>query len=85
MNTIDANTHLGLKADARDFEIAIKILQELNISKVNLLTNNPAKMAVFENSDIEVVNRIPLITEPIPENKGYLDTKQQLMGHLLGK
>ena len=85
LNTIDANTHLGLQVDARDYAIAIQILQELQIEKVNLLTNNPEKIAAFEDGAIEVVKRIPLITIPLPENEGYLTTKQELLGHLLGK
>ena len=85
LNTIDANTHLGLEVDARDYEIALKILQELHIEKVNLLTNNPEKIAAFEDREIEVVKRIPLVTIPLPENEGYLNTKQDLLGHLLGK
>ncbi len=85
LNTLDANTHLGLEVDARDFNIGIQILQELNIEKVYLLTNNPQKMAAFEQGDIEVVKRIPLVTIPLPENKGYLNTKRELLGHLLGQ
>ena len=85
LNTLDANTHLGFQVDARDFNIAIRILQELNIKQVNLLTNNPDKLAAFEDTSIEVVKRIPLVTIPLPENKGYLNTKQELLGHLLGQ
>lgn len=85
LNTIDANTHLGFQVDARDFNIAISIIQELNIKQVNLLTNNPEKLAAFEDADVEVIQRIPLITIPLPENEGYLDTKQKLLGHLLGQ
>lgn len=85
LDTIDANTHLGFEVDARDYDIAIRILQELHIEKVNLLTNNPEKIAAFDAGDIDVVKRIPLVTIPLPENKDYLTTKQQLLGHLLGK
>jgi len=84
LNTIDANTHLGLKVDDRHYDIAIDMLHDLQISKINLLTNNPEKIAAFDDADIEVIKRVPLITTPLPENKGYLDTKKDMLGHLLG-
>ena len=84
LNTIEANTHLGFEADARQYETAIFILKDLGISQIDLITNNPDKMAALDHSGIEVVNRIPLIIPPQEENRGYLLTKQELMGHLLG-
>jgi len=84
LNTLDANTHLGLKVDDRHYDIAMEMLRDLSISRINLLTNNPDKIAAFDDGDIEVVKRIPLVTVPLPENKGYLDTKKDLLGHLLG-
>ncbi len=84
LNTLDANTHLGFEVDDRDYDIAIRILQELKIDKVNLLTNNPEKIAAFNTGEVEIVKRIPLITVPLPENENYLNTKQDLLGHLLG-
>jgi len=83
LNTIDANTHLGFEVDGRHYDIAIQMLQDLKISKINLLTNNPEKIAAFDDADVEVIKRLPLITTPIPENEGYLSTKQNLLGHLL--
>ena len=58
------------------------MLEDLGVKKINLLTNNPLKIEAFENSSIQVVNRIPLIIPPKKENKGYLKTKADLMGHL---
>ena len=84
INTIDANTHLGLEIDARKYDIAIQIMQDLGIEKINLLTNNPEKIKALKNSPVEIVQRIPLIIPPKKENMGYLKTKQDLMGHLLG-
>ena len=84
LNTIDANTHLGFEADSRHYDIAIDILKELKIAQIHLLTNNPEKIAAFEEEDIEVVQRIPLITTPLPENEAYLNTKKDILGHLLG-
>ena len=82
VNTADANTHLGLEVDARRYDIAIEMLEDLSVKKINLLTNNPLKIEAFDNSSIKVVNRIPLIIPPKKENKGYLKTKADLMGHL---
>ena len=82
LNTIDANLHLGLEADGRQYDIAIDILQQLGILQIDLLTNNPEKVEIFDNSPIQLHNRIPLIIEPKDENRAYLETKQQEMGHL---
>jgi GTP cyclohydrolase II len=82
VNTADANTHLGLEVDAREYDTAITIMKNLGIKKVKLLTNNPDKIAAIELSDIEVEKRIPLIIPPKKENHDYLKTKQDLMGHL---
>lgn len=83
MNTIDANLHLGLEVDARDYAIAVEILHILQVSQIRLLTNNPDKIIAFDHSGIEVTERVPLIIEPHDENEGYLKTKQEAMGHLL--
>lgn len=84
LNTADANTHLGFDVDSRQYEAAIAILHDLGISKIELITNNPLKVEALKKSDIEVVSRIPLIIPPDPENRSYLQTKQDLMGHILG-
>lgn len=83
LNTIDANTHLGFEADARQYDIALEILTDLGIRKIHLLTNNPLKIKAFKKSNIEVLSRIPLVMEPHTENQNYLDTKKTLMGHFL--
>ena len=82
LNTIDANLHLGLEADSRQYGIAIDILNQLGIDQINLLTNNPEKIEAFDKSNIKLHKRIPLIIEPKEENRAYLETKQQEMGHL---
>ena len=84
LNTLDANTHLGLKVDDRHYDIALMMLHDLKIDKINLLTNNPDKIAAFDDADIQILNRLPLVTTPLPENEKYLSTKQDLLGHLLG-
>lgn len=82
LSTVDANIHLGLEVDARDYHIAIQMLDVIGIKKVRLLTNNPDKIEVFDDSGIELADRVPLIIPPHAENSGYLKTKQEELGHL---
>lgn len=84
LNTAEANTHLGFDVDARQYECAVFILQDLGISTVKLITNNPDKVEALRRSPVQVISRIPLVVEPHEDNRGYLETKQELMGHLLG-
>ncbi len=84
LNTAEANTHLGFDVDARQYECAIFILQDLGISAVELITNNPVKVEALRRSPIQVASRIPLVIKPHDDNRGNLETKQELMGHLLG-
>jgi 3,4-dihydroxy 2-butanone 4-phosphate synthase/GTP cyclohydrolase II len=83
LNTIDANLHLGLEIDARQYDDALQMLQALGIKKIRLLTNNPEKIDAFENAQIELVSREPLVIAPGKENEDYLATKLHQMGHLL--
>lgn len=83
LNTVDANVHLGHEVDAREYQVAVEILQDLGISKINLMTNNPLKIQALDESPIEVVSRIPIIIKAQEENYNYLKTKKDLMGHLL--
>lgn len=82
-NTAEANLELGLPADARDFSIVIDILTDLGVTSVNLLTNNPEKIKIIENSNIKLKNRIPLEIHPDKENIDYLKTKKDYFGHFL--
>ena len=82
LNTVDANLHLGLEVDARQYHIAIEMLDALGITRIHLLTNNPDKIEAVEHSNVQVVSRIPLVIEPKKENFKYLKTKQDEMGHL---
>lgn len=84
LNTAEANTHLGFDVDARQYDAAICILQDLGIRQVELITNNPAKVEALRRSPIEVAGRIPIVIPPQADSKSYLQTKQDLMGHLLG-
>jgi 3,4-dihydroxy 2-butanone 4-phosphate synthase/GTP cyclohydrolase II len=82
-NTKEANIHLGFEADERTYEMAISILKDLEIEKIRLLTNNPDKIDSIENSSIELVERVPLVIKAGDENRSYLETKRDFMGHLL--
>lgn len=84
LNTAEANTHLGFDVDARQYDCAVFILQDLGIQQVELITNNPVKVEALRRSPIEVVGRIPIVIPPQADSRGYLQTKQDLMGHLLG-
>lgn len=84
LNTAEANTHLGFDVDARQYECAVFILQDLKIKSVELITNNPDKVKALQRSPVKVSAVIPLVIEPHDDNRGYLVTKQELMGHVLG-
>ncbi len=83
LDTVDANTALGLPVDARDYAPAAAVLHHLGVSRVRLLTNNPAKRQAMVRHGIEVVERVPLEMPANPSNAGYLRTKRDRMGHLL--
>ena len=83
LNTADANTHLGFEIDDRGYEDAVAILEDLNVRSIRLLTNNPEKIRAIENSRLRLLERVPLIIKASQENVVYLNTKKDLMGHLL--
>jgi len=83
MDTLDANLHLGFEGDQRQYESAIFILQDLGIKSIRLLTNNPLKVnALSKESELTVVERVPLFTGYHSGNRDYLKTKKNKMGHL---
>jgi GTP cyclohydrolase II len=81
LNTVEANHQLGFGADERTYEIVTFILHHFGIKKIKLLTNNPDKINSI--SDIEIVQRVPIIMKSNKHNEDYLETKQSQMGHLL--
>ncbi|MDR2122866.1 MAG: GTP cyclohydrolase II [Flavobacteriaceae bacterium] len=83
LNTAEANIELGFPADARDFKIAIEILNDLGVKSINLMTNNPEKVHFIEGSSIKLEKRIPLEIHPEKENIEYLKTKKDYFGHFL--
>ncbi|OHB77771.1 MAG: bifunctional 3,4-dihydroxy-2-butanone 4-phosphate synthase/GTP cyclohydrolase II [Planctomycetes bacterium RBG_16_59_8] len=85
LDTVDANIHLGLPADLRDYGIGAQILFDLGVRKMRLLTNNPKKLVSLAGYGLEVVERVPIETVPNSENRAYLRAKKERMGHLLGE
>ncbi|MBE1874961.1 3,4-dihydroxy-2-butanone-4-phosphate synthase [Myceligenerans pegani] len=83
LDTVDANSSLGLPVDAREYGAAAAILGDLGIGRVELLTNNPAKTSGLQAEGIDVVGRRPLQVGAGPHNAAYLSTKRDRMGHLL--
>ena len=83
LNTADANTHLGFDVDPRSYDYAVQILEDLGITAIRLLTNNPDKIDALSGSPVEVVCREPIVISPGRDNQNYLETKKLLMGHLI--
>jgi 3,4-dihydroxy 2-butanone 4-phosphate synthase/GTP cyclohydrolase II len=82
-DTVEANEELGFEADLRDYGVGAQILAALNVRRMKIMTNNPKKIKGLEGYGLEVTGRIPIETEPRPENLKYLMTKCQKLGHLL--
>jgi GTP cyclohydrolase II len=82
-NTIEANVELGFKPDQRTYDVVKEIFNDFHLTKIRLLTNNPAKVDVVEGLNIEITERVPVIIDPNPHNEGYLKVKKEQMGHVL--
>ena len=82
-DTVDANLHLGFKADERDYGVGASILRELNVNKMRLMTNNPVKRVGLEGYGLEIDEIVPIEITPNEYNAHYLETKKNRMGHLL--
>jgi GTP cyclohydrolase II len=80
LDTVEANHQLGFEADMRRYDIAEEILSYFKITKIKLLTNNPAKIKSLDT--IEIVERIPLKIKPNLHNENYLNIKKVKLGHL---
>ncbi len=85
LDTVDANLHLGHKADERDYGIGANILHKLGISNMRLLTNNPVKRIGLEGYGLTVSEIVPLEVEPNEYNRNYMHAKKVRMGHNLHK
>lgn len=85
LDTVEANEKLGLPVDKRDYGIGAQILRDLGITKMRLLTNNPKKFAALIGYGLEIVERVPIVIEPKEENRYYLQTKKEKLGHIIEK
>lgn len=83
MDTVDANLHLGFNADERDYGVGAQILRSLGVTKIKLMSNNPVKRIGLEAYNLEIVENVPIVIEPNPHNKFYMETKKKRMGHNL--
>lgn len=83
MDTVDANIHLGFDPDLRDYGVGAQILRDLKITKLRLITNNPAKRVGLDGYGLEIVENVPIEIKPNRYNERYLRTKQERMGHTL--
>ena len=85
LDTVDANLHIGHKADERDYGIGANILHSLGIRNMRLMTNNPVKRIGLEGYGVNISEIVPLEVEPNPYNARYMETKKTRMGHDLHK
>ncbi len=81
MDTVEANLHLGLPMDARDYGVGAQILRTLNVTKLKLISNNPKKRAGLLGYGLEIVDTVPIKIAPNEFNQKYLETKRDKMGH----
>ncbi|MDA1073571.1 MAG: GTP cyclohydrolase II [Proteobacteria bacterium] len=80
LDTVDANLALGLPSDSRRFDAAIEVLESLGLTRIDLLTNNPAKLAALRSSGLTVSHH-PLHVKASSHASGYMQTKRVRMGH----
>lgn len=83
LDTVDANRHLGYDDDLRDYSIAVKMLEDLGVKSIRLLTNNPKKINGLTQGGIEVVGRQPIQMKATSYSEDYLITKANRSGHMI--
>jgi 3,4-dihydroxy 2-butanone 4-phosphate synthase/GTP cyclohydrolase II len=83
MDTVDANIALGYAPDLRDYGLGAQILMDLGLRKIRLLTNNPQKIVGLDGYGLQIVDRVPIVIPPNEFNEGYMNAKENRMGHLL--
>ncbi len=85
LDTVDANIHLGHKADERDYGVGAQILNMLGVREMRLMTNNPVKRIGLEGYGLSVTENVPIEVDPNKYNKFYMHTKKDRMGHHLDR
>ena len=85
LDTVEANLELGFKADPREYGIGSQILADLGLTTIRVLTNNPRKISGISGYGLTAVSQEPIEVEPNDENRGYLETKRDKLGHTIGR
>ena len=83
LDTVEANEHLGLAVDAREYRQCAEVLFDLGLGRVRVISNNPAKLVALEEAGLEIVERVSLGVQPNETAAKYLQTKKEKLGHLL--
>src|SRR5438045_3563239 len=83
LDTVEANAKLGFPSDLRDYGLGAQILFDLGVRKFRFLTNNPKKVVGLEGYGMQMVEQVPIRSDPNPHNARYLETKRTKMGHAL--
>ncbi|KAI4367185.1 hypothetical protein MLD38_022949 [Melastoma candidum] len=83
-DTVEANVELGLPIDSREYGIGAQMLQALGVRTMKLMTNNPTKYVGLKGYGLTVLGRVPLVTPITKQNRRYLETKREKMGHIYG-
>ncbi len=83
LDTVEANLALGFRDDERDYEVAAHMLKSLKVKSIQLMTNNPKKIADLTRYGVNISGRIPHVLPPNPHNEFYLRTKAAKSGHLI--
>ncbi len=82
LDTVDANKHLGFDDDMRDYEVSAAMLKLLEVTSINLMTNNPRKVNGLKEAGVHIVERMPIQIEPNEHNEHYLRTKRDRSNHM---
>jgi GTP cyclohydrolase II len=82
-DTVQANEALGLAVDSRDYRLPGAICRHLGVPAVRLMSNNPDKIAALEEAGIQVVERVPVVSEGSQYSKPYLAVKREKLGHMI--
>ena len=83
LDTVQANEHLGLPVDKRDYGVVREMLDDLGVRRIRVLSNNPAKCDALAALGLDVVDSVPLLVHPNRHNAGYLRAKREKLGHRL--